>query len=183
MDIFQGAQADTLSSAFLGTANSLCADYTPYLVTLYHYLNPYIRSATSLLSTIQSTLTPFLLPALNRAAVFAQDSPAIITVGLLLLLLVISMQILNFARRIVVFWTRIMFKVLFYGGIAVLMMVVWQRGLGRTVGDLVEWAQEIKDVWWREYRRWEGYQNQGRVRGAGSRRYGVRGGNAGTAWR
>jgi hypothetical protein len=60
---------------------------------------------------------------------------------------------------------------------------VWQRGLGRTVGDLVEWAQEIKDVWWREYRRWEGYQNQGRVRGAGSRRYGVRGGNAGTAWR
>jgi len=183
MDIFQGAQADPRNSPFIGPANSLRADFTPYLLTLYHHLHPYIRSATSLISTIQSNLTPVLLPALNRAATFAQDSPAVITVGLLLLLLVISMQILNFARRIIVFWTRIMFQVLFYGGIVVLVMVVWQRGLGRTVGDLAEWAQEIKDVWWREYRRWEGYQHQGRVRNAGGRRYGVSGGNARTAWR
>lgn len=76
-----------------------------------------------------------------------------------------------------------MFQVLFYGGIVVLIMVVWQRGVGRTLGDLAEWAQEIKDVWWREYRRWEGYQNQGRVRGGIGGRHAVRGGNAGTAWR
>ena len=77
-----------------------------------------------------------------------------------------------------------MFQVLFYGGIVVLVMVVWQRGVGRTVGDLAEWAREIKDVWWKEYRRWEGYQNQGRVSGVvGGGRYGVRAGNARTAWR
>jgi hypothetical protein len=181
MDIFQGAQAHiSLSHLY---SNTILPDYTPYLLTLYQHLHPYIRSVNSLLFTLQSKLMPFLLPALNRVAVFAQDSPAIITVGILLLLLVISMQILNFARRLIVFWTRIMLQVLFYGGIVVLVMVVWQRGVGRTVGDLAEWAQEIKDVWWREYRRWEGYQNQGRVRGAGGGRYGVRGGNAGTTWR
>ena len=76
-----------------------------------------------------------------------------------------------------------MVQVLFYGGIVVLVMVVWQRGVGRTVRDLAEWAQEIKDVWWREYRRWEGYQNQGRMRTRGGGRYNVRTGNARTAWR
>jgi hypothetical protein len=183
MDIFQGTQADMHNIAFVGTANPLRAGYSPYLITLYRHLDPYLRSATSILYTIQSTITPFLLPVLNHAAVFAQDSPAVITVGMLLLLLVISMQILNFARRLIAFWTRIMFQVLFYGGIVVFVMVVWQRGVGRTVRDLAEWAQEIKDVWWKEYRRWEGYQNQGRVRARGGERYSVRGGNAGTAWR
>lgn len=75
-----------------------------------------------------------------------------------------------------------MFQVLFYGGLVVLVMVVWQRGVGRTVGDLVEWAEEIRQVWLMEYRRWEGYGNHGRVR-ARSGGHGVRGGNAGTAWR
>lgn len=182
MDLFQGTQAYISWSHYY--SNTILPDYTPYLLTLYNHLHPYIRSANSLLFTLQSKITPFLLPLLNRAAIFAQDSPAIITVGILLLLLVISMQILNFARRLIVFWTRIMFQVAFYGGIIVLVMAVWQRGVGRTLGDLAEWAREIRDVWWREYRRWEGYQNQGRVRGAPSGgRYSVRGGNAGTSWR
>jgi hypothetical protein len=135
-----------------------------------------------MLYTLQSYLTPLLLPLLNRAAVFAQDSPAIITVGLLLLVFVISLQILNLARRMIVFWTRILFQVLFYGGLVVLSMVVWQRGLGRTAGDLADWAVEIRQVWLMEYRRWEGYQNQGRG-GVKAGNYNVRAGYAGTGWR
>jgi hypothetical protein len=167
-----------------GLADSFLKDYTPYLLSIYCTLNPYIQYGTSALSTLQSQLTPYLLPLLNRLAAFATDSPAVITVALLLLLLVVSMQILNFARRLIVFWTRIMFQVLFYGGLVILVMVVWQRGVGRTVGDLMEWAEEIRQVWLMEYRRWEGYGNQaqGRMR-AGSGRYGLKGGHAGTAWR
>jgi hypothetical protein len=164
-------------------ANTTITDYTPYLLSIYRALDPYIRSATSLLFSIQSQLTPYLLPLLDRAASFATDSPAVITVGLLLLLLVVSMQILNFARRLIVFWTRIMFQVLFYGGLVLLVMVVWQRGVGRTVSDLVEWAEEIRQVWLMEYRRWEGYGNQGRVKARTGGGYNIRAGQAGTSWR
>jgi hypothetical protein len=96
------------------------------------------------------------------------------------------MQILNFARRIIMFWTHIMLQVLFYGGIVVLVMVVWQRGLGRTVGDIAEWANEIQEVWWTEYRRWEGYQNQAQAQGRAGMKSGgtrLRAGKASTGWR
>ena len=38
--------------------------------------------------------------------------------------------------------------------------VVWERGLSRTAEDVVGWGQEVGEVWWREYGRWEGVRNQ-----------------------
>lgn len=181
MDILQSGQSSS-HKIYPAPANQTLPGLTPQLLSIYQTLDPYLRSANNMLYTLQSYLTPLLLPLLNRAAVFAQDSPAIITVGLLLLLFVISLQILNLARRMIVFWTRILFQILFYGGLVVLSMVVWQRGLGRTAGDLADWAVEIQQVWLMEYRRWEGYQNQGRA-GVKAGNYNVRAGNAGTGWR
>ena len=58
------------------------------------------------------------------------------------------------------FWVRVVTRLTFYAGIVMLGAAIWQRGVGRTVEDLMGWGQELSDVWWREYRRWEGYQNQ-----------------------
>jgi len=60
------------------------------------------------------------------------------------------------------FWTRLVMRIAFWGGAILLVAAVWQRGVGRTAEDAVEWGRELSDIWWREYRRWEGYQNQGR---------------------
>jgi hypothetical protein len=127
---------------------------------LYNSADPYIRPVRSAIYQLQTRAYPIILPYLNKAAILAQDSPGIITVGVLLLFLLISMQILNFLRRVLMFWIRLMTTVLFYGGLVLLGAAIWQRGVGRTADDMVAWGRELSEVWWREYRRWEGYQKQ-----------------------
>lgn len=191
MDILQGVFAP-LPPRAEGTHRPLTPrsppDYQGELHTIYTYLSPYLTPVLRFLLSLQRTLYPMVLPLLNRAAVFTQDSPAIISVGILVLLLVISVQILNFARRILMFWTRLVMRLTFWGGLAVLGMVVWQRGVATTAMEVVGWTRELADLWLREYRRWEGYQNQGQAaRGAangyGGYTPGRAGGNANARWR
>jgi len=75
------------------------------------------------------------------------------------------MQVLNFIRRMMVWWFKLVMRIAFWTVVVLVISAVWQRGLERTAGDLVGWGQELSEVWWREYRRWEGYQNQGRPQG------------------
>ncbi len=136
---------------------------------------------------IYAQCTPILLPYLNRAAALAQESPAIVSLGALLLVLIIAMQILAFFRRMMMFWIRLIVKLGSWGAIGILLGVVWQRGLGRTAMDLAAWTEELRAVWWREYRKWEDYQNRdgglGQAQGRGGNLGSGGRGNAGSAWR
>jgi hypothetical protein len=158
MDIIQGAYSPhhplAKSNPFPG--------YALNAYDLYNSADPYLRPIRSSLASLQSRAYPIILPYLNNAALMAQDSPGIITVGILLLFLLIAMQILNFIRRVMMFWIRLMTRIMFWGGVVLLGAAVCQRGVGRSVEDIAEWGRELSDVWWKEYRRWEGYQNQAR---------------------
>lgn len=137
---------------------------------LYHRADPYLRPVRSFIYNLQARSYPIILPYLNKAAVLAQDSPAIISVGIFALIVLVALQVLNFAHRFFMFWVRLVTRIFFWGGLVLLGAAVWQRGVGRTAEDVVMWGNELRDVWWREYRKWEGYQNQGKV-------------NAGVGWR
>jgi hypothetical protein len=120
----------------------------------------------------------------------AQDSPAIGTLVVSFILLVIGLQILDFARRVVWSATRALLKLVFWAALAMLALAVWRRGVGRTAQDLWDWGDELQAVWWREYRRWEGYQGQGPAIKVATGRAGGYGnpyrnqyGNAGAGWR
>jgi hypothetical protein len=159
MDILQGARNILLHN----NNPSQPADYALTAYNVYLSLDPYLRPVRRFIYDTQARTYPIMLPYLNKAAVLAQDSPAIISVGVLLLFLLIAMQVLNFVRRVMVFWIRLMVRVTFWGGVVMLVAAVWQRGVGKTAEDAVGWGRELNEVWWREYRKWEGYQNQGRV--------------------
>lgn len=165
MDIIQGTQRYICTN--LTTANEL-KGYVHNAYDLYNSADPYIRPIQSTLSSLQRQLYPILLPYLNKAAIMAQDSPGIITVGILLLFLLITMQILNFIRRVMMFWLRLVTRIMFWGGVVLLGAAVWQRGVGQSVEDIADWGRELSEVWWREYRRWEGYQNQAQRGGRSS---------------
>jgi hypothetical protein len=84
----------------------------------------------------------------------------------------------------------VLLKVLFWVGLVLLAFAVWRRGVGQTAQELWNWGDEVQAVWWKEYRRWEGYQNQGSKINMGARQAGGYGspyrnqyGNAGTGWR
>ncbi|CAL3970908.1 unnamed protein product [Diplocarpon coronariae] len=161
-------------------------DYAIHAIQALHTAEPYTRPVRSYISTIRAQSAPILLPYLNKAASLAQESPAILSLGVLLLLLVLIMQILAFVRRVMLFWVRLAMRLVFWACVVLLVSVVWQRGVGRTVTDAASWTEELRGVWWREYRRWEGYQTQGPVgqgqgRGANTG-FGGRT-NAGSKWR
>jgi hypothetical protein len=159
MDIIQGAQS--LDPFPLHSRPTLHGTgYALDAYQLYHSADTYLRPVRSALSSMQARASPAVGPYLDKAAVLAQDSPGLVMVGVLLLLLLVVMQLLNFVRRLVMFWVRLVARLLFWAAIGLLVAVVCQRGVGRSVEDVLGWARELSEVWWREYRRWEGYQNQ-----------------------
>jgi len=56
------------------------------------------------------------------------------------------------------FWIRLMWRVAFWGAMVGIVAVIYERGVEKTVADLVGWGGQLADVWWREY---EGYQRVG----------------------
>src|SRR4051812_13283639 len=103
MDIIQGKQTITHPSQIHTKQEK---DYALQAYSFYRTTDPYLRPIRSTIYRLQSKTYPFLLPYLNRAASLAQDSPAIVTVGALLLFLLIAMRVLGFVHKIMMFWVR-----------------------------------------------------------------------------
>jgi hypothetical protein len=154
MDILQGNHFPLLTIRQL----TFPSDLTFYALSAYRqalpYLLPLLRQFYTLQHRFYTQLYPVLLPYLNTLFLWAHESPAIISVGALILFLLITMQIMNFFRRMMMFWVRIMWRIAFWGGLVAVGSVVYQRGLERTVNDAVHWGEQLAEVWWREY---EGY--------------------------
>jgi hypothetical protein len=162
MDIFEGAPCHP-SSTSLDPPNPL-ADYQSLLSTAYTYLSPLLIPLLRLLSTTQSylyaTALPLLRPFLNHFAQLTQDSPAVVSLTVLLLAAYLSMRLLGLFQRLLAFGARLVVSVVFYGCLVFAALYVWQRGVERTVADLGGWAGEVQRVWVMEYGRWNEVQRQ-----------------------
>ncbi|KAG4436456.1 hypothetical protein IFR05_008070 [Cadophora sp. M221] len=165
-------------------------EYTPALLSALTTIEPYTRAPLQTISALSTRLTPLLTPYLTTLLNTLHTSPAILSLAAILLLLILALQILLFVRRLMMFWFRMVMRLVFWGVVVLLVSVVWQRGVGRTGEDLGSWVGEVGRVWEREYKRWEGYQNQNSAGGAGSGSGNGYGGaygggrtNAGSSWR
>jgi hypothetical protein len=98
------------------------------------------------------------------------SSPALVSVGIVLLSILITLQLLNWLRRIMMWWLRLLFRIAFWSVVVMVVSAVWQRGLEQTVQDISGWVEEVRGVWWSEYRRWEGVQRQTSSAGRGGYR-------------
>lgn len=90
-------------------------------------------------------------------------------------------QVLAYLRRLMMWWTRMAMRLVFWSLVVGLGAVVWRRGLETSVQDAVYWggkvagfAEGIKNVFWAEYRRYEEMERSkgqgGGGAGAGTRR-------------
>ena len=156
-------------------------DYAVQAHTLYTDLDPYLspirRTLSSSISASSGRAIPLIRPYAARAAAFAQDSPAIVSAILLVTVLYVAVQVLNAFRRMVVWWTKVIMKLLFWGAVGLVGSLIYQRGLEQCVQDAMHWGAELSEVWWREYRKWEGYSKQNQGMGGGY------GGGSGKQWR
>ena len=105
---------------------------------------------------------PILGPVLDRLTQALHDSPDVVVLGFFLMVLLLVVQILSWISRALMFWTRLAFRVLFWSGVAAAAAIVWQRGIATTAADLVTvggwvlgYAVIVKDIWVREYQKYE----------------------------
>lgn len=142
-----------------------------------HVLHPHsvvqhaVRQANVVLNNIYKTMIPVIEPFFDRLLDAINENQG--TTGLLLVVAVITavLVVMNWIRRIMMWWTRMVAKLSFYAILALLLAAVWQRGLTTTARDLVVFGSKLagygaalKDVWMEEYDR---YESQSAGTGAG----------------
>ncbi|KAL1835726.1 hypothetical protein VTJ49DRAFT_6159 [Mycothermus thermophilus] len=134
-----------------------------------------LRTLTSAISTLTTHLVPVINALLDRAAtLFSSTSPDILALASLLLLTFLAWQLLSLVRRIIAFWTRLVFRLFFWAVIGSVVAMAWQRGVEQTARDAVVvgakvagWMVGVAQTWWEEFEKaqevqgeWRRYQQQ-----------------------
>lgn len=168
---------DTFVGAFLQNANFVReAIFSEQTLTLLHQnilspsspLQTLRRQSIELLSTVFSIMTPVLQPLLDRLNTALTNSPDVVVLVFVAVLLLVALQILAWMRRMVAWVTGLMFRLVFWACVVAMAAVVVQRGPEQTVRDAVVvvskvagYGAALRDVWVSEYRRYEAQQSEG----------------------
>ncbi|KAK7907909.1 hypothetical protein PG985_015212 [Apiospora marii] len=150
-----------------------------------HPQTPFQVIGRSVVQRVQQAFqmaVPVVQPLVNRALTALNDSPDIVIVGALLVFIVAALQFLFWVQRVVLFWTRMTMRLIFYAILAGALAVVWQRGPEAAIRDIVIFVSKIagyatllKNFWLSEYERYDAQTKNGRGMGpAGMSRRGGR---------
>lgn len=103
------------------------------------------------LSTVRTTyLDPYILSPLS--SLLTSSTPDLVTVFLLLLILFLSLKILDYTRRMVLFWVWLVFRVVFWGVILAVGYWVYSVGVERAGTEAGRAFGVVKGAW-REFER------------------------------
>lgn len=147
---------------------------------LLHPSSP-VHQLAGALSSLAAGAAPLASAAVDQlAALLAATPPGAAGLALLLALAFVALQILSLARRVVLFWTRLAMRLLFWAAVGVAASVVWQRGVAESARDLAVFAIRVGqfiaglvEVWVREYENaQQQHQQQQQQRQGGGRSYG-----------
>lgn len=87
------------------------------------------------LSSIRTSyLEPYIIQPLS--SLLASSTPDLVSVFLLALILLISLKVLDYARRVIVFWITLAFRLVFWGTVIGVAYYVYTVGVEKTVKDL-----------------------------------------------
>lgn len=107
--------------------------------------NPAIQNLTSTsttlltnLSTFHSTyLTPYIIdPLTSLATSYSTASmPDLVSLLLLAILLLVSLKILDYAHRVIVFWVSLVLRLAFWGAVLSVAWYVYRTGWDKALRD------------------------------------------------
>ncbi|KAF2264525.1 hypothetical protein CC78DRAFT_568229 [Lojkania enalia] len=104
--------------------------------------NPLLTTITTSLS-IFKTLQAYLAPLLTRIT----TQPDIASLLVLAALLFLSLKLLDMAYRAVMFWVKLVFKLVLWGAIMFVSLWIYRRGFDGFVEDV----EELAHFWSEEY--------------------------------
>lgn len=150
----------------------------PAQVTAYihqHALRPdaplqiYLTQAKVQASRAADKAYPYIQPQVERLVDAMEGSPTASSVVVPLVILTVAVIVLNWIRRMVMWWTRMAFRLVFWATIVALGAWVWNRGIEASLrdtfvlgGKIVGYCAVVKDIWVAEYKRYEDQQKKTR---------------------
>ncbi|KAF3016753.1 hypothetical protein G7054_g11490 [Neopestalotiopsis clavispora] len=140
-------------------------------------LQTVLRSLHTLLNGTVAALYPILQPVLVRVGTMLSDSPDFVFVLSLVAIFFAALQTLLWVHRVMMFWTRLMGRLLLWSLVAAVLAMAWQRGPEAVIRDAVVFVSKaagyaalVKDIWLAEYNKYDAQtKNSGRKVGAGRR--------------
>ncbi|EOA81888.1 hypothetical protein ACJQWK_05364 [Exserohilum turcicum] len=124
-------------------------DYAALLPRLLppSFANPLLHVVTTFLG-VSRTLSTHLSPLLNKL----MTQPDVASIVALLFIFFISLKILDMMYRAVLFWINLAIRLVFWGGILVVGLWIWNRGPDGFVDDI----SGLIEYWMHEYERYSG---------------------------
>lgn len=124
---------------------------------------PYARQVFGIISTLKS----YLIPIIDQLS----QKPDLATIALLLIIVLVSLKILDMLYQTVMFWIRLVWRVVFWGGLAALALWMYTRGPDGVAEDM----QYLFETWNGEYQNFKDQERVARLmhqRGGGRRQAG-----------
>lgn len=166
MDVVQGTLDMPTNTLILATLTST-SDWAAYFLgdnhAAYTTYSPYLYSLYNALATLRS----YLLPLIDQVS----RKPDLATIALLLIIVLVSLKILDMLWQTLLFWVRMVRRVVFWGGLALLGMWMWTRGAEGMVEDVMFWQRK----WGEEYTYWKDREGLARAAREGGGYVGGRG--------
>ncbi|CAK7567910.1 MAG: hypothetical protein SEPTF4163_005887 [Sporothrix epigloea] len=135
-------------------------------------ISPYTAPLTA---RATASLAAMATPVLDRIARAAYNAPDVVVLLLVVVLFVFLLQVLSLVRRLVAWWTRMLFRLIFWSGVVLMLAAMWQRGLAQSaqdaaaiVGRLYGYASFVGDIWRAEYNKYQQQQVQAQAANGGT---------------
>ncbi|KAK1757692.1 hypothetical protein QBC47DRAFT_163543 [Echria macrotheca] len=98
---------------------------------------------TSMFSALLSGLYTLLAPLLDRLARALATGPDVVVLAVFVVVVVLLIQLVFFVQRIIAFWVRLALRLVLWAAVAVVVAIVWQRGLERSFNDGMYLASRV----------------------------------------
>ena len=113
--------------------------YNNYYYPLQPYLGPLYRILLSSQAFFYRQVFPTLYPlyVLSNKALhsLSTDAPDILTLAILAIALIVSVRVLDYMRRTIMYWVGLAMKMGLWMTVGGLGLYVWQRGFDQSVED------------------------------------------------
>ncbi|KAF2153113.1 hypothetical protein K461DRAFT_293402 [Myriangium duriaei CBS 260.36] len=139
-------------------------NYFTSLYSLYSLHSSTLRAVASTVTRITFAFQTYVLPPIDRLFRTLAAKPDVASVVLLIVLLFVSLKLLNLLYQAVMFWVRLIFRVVFWSAIIGVVAWVVSRGPDGVVDDV----QRLADAWRGEYQYWQAREREGWVGGGGA---------------
>jgi hypothetical protein len=132
------------------TVTNPLTDWATQLLSRHSAYTPYAHRAYSYTSTAYgylNTARGYILPLIDQVS----QKPDLATIALLLVILFVSLKLLNMLYQTLIFWIRMAWRLVFWGGLVVLGLWMYNRGPEGVGEDIQYWTE----VWMQEREHWK----------------------------